>query len=153
MNIEINANIPIEWGREYYTVEKSVKEVRSCKCCDDTGKVTIKGKVYECPDCRGSWRNKDIVAEKKVYSVGKWEIHNIIVENLSGKTQYTKITFRRLNDAHETITYVYCDKDGSIKLDRLSMSKEIYEDYNVALAEVKRLNAEEKERLKKEETE
>lgn len=148
MTIEINANIPIEWNREYYTVEESVKEVRSCKCCDDTGRVTIKGKVYECPDCGGRWRNKDIVSEKKVYSVGKWEIHNIIAENLSGKTPYTKITFRRINDAYETITYVYCDKDGSIKLDRLSMSKEIYEDYKVALAEVKRLNAEEKKRQK-----
>ena len=36
--------VPPGWGREYYTVDSTVKQVRAaCICCDNTGKVTIKG--------------------------------------------------------------------------------------------------------------
>lgn len=71
MTIQINVEIPIEFGLEYYTIEKTVKEkCAPCACCDDSGKVIIKGTQYDCPRCKGNWRKREIIGETIVYSVG-----------------------------------------------------------------------------------
>jgi len=45
MIIEVKAAFPLEWGKKYYTVDSTVKQVwAACVCCDNTGKVTIKGR-------------------------------------------------------------------------------------------------------------
>lgn len=47
LSIRIKAAFPILWGQEYYTVAEKKKETRApCVCCDNTGKVTIKGVEY-----------------------------------------------------------------------------------------------------------
>ena len=44
LSIRVKAAFPILWGREYYTVAEKQKQTRApCACCDNTGKVTIKG--------------------------------------------------------------------------------------------------------------
>lgn len=59
MTIEIKAAFPLEWEKEYYTVDSTVKQVRAaCVCCDNTGKVTIKGTEYDCPRCHGKWQDR-----------------------------------------------------------------------------------------------
>ena len=62
LSIRGKAAFPVLWGREYYTVAEKKKETRApCVCCDNTGKVTIKGVEYTCPRCRGNWREKEVV--------------------------------------------------------------------------------------------
>ena len=59
LSIRIKAAFPILWGREYYTVAEKKKETRApCICCDNTGKVIIKGVQYDCPRCKGNWRER-----------------------------------------------------------------------------------------------
>ena len=70
LSIRVKAAFPILWGREYYTVAGKQKETRApCVCCDNTGKVTIKGVEYDCPRCKGNWREKEVVGTTTVYSV------------------------------------------------------------------------------------
>ena len=76
--INIKAAFPVVWGKEYYSVASKKKEQRApCTCCDNTGKVTIKGVEYECPRCKGDWREREVVGETTVYSVAKWELKSI----------------------------------------------------------------------------
>ena len=59
LSIRVKAAFPILWGREYYTVAEKKKETHApCVCCDNTGKVTIKGVQYDCPRCKGNWRER-----------------------------------------------------------------------------------------------
>ena len=70
LSIRIKAAFPILWGREYYTMAGKQKETRApCVCCDNTGKATIKGVEYDCPRCKGNWREKEVVGTTTVYSV------------------------------------------------------------------------------------
>jgi len=72
LTIKVKAAFPIEWGREYYTVAEKKKEQRAaCTCCDNTGKVTVKGVEYVCPRCKGDWREKEVVGETTIYFVAK----------------------------------------------------------------------------------
>ncbi len=85
LTIRVKAAFPIEWGREYYTVDEKKKERRApCTCCDNTGKVTIKGVEYVCPNCKGNWREKEVVGETTVYSVAKWMLDSISVTSATG---------------------------------------------------------------------
>jgi len=44
LTIKVKAAFPVEWGREYYTVDEKKKErCALCTCCGSTGKATIKG--------------------------------------------------------------------------------------------------------------
>lgn len=140
MTIEINAAFPIEWGKEYYTVEKTVKEKRApCECCDDTGKVTIRGAEYTCPACFGEWSHRPVVGWKSVYSVWKWSIASIFVT-----ANDIRIKFKRLNGKSE-----YDETEEISKKDFTDMimrarkrEKKFYDDYQTAMEEVRRLNAE-----------
>lgn len=143
MIIEVKAAFPIEWGAEYYTVEKTVKEKRrTCPCCDDTGKVTIKGEDFKCPKCHGNWRERMVIGETATYSLGKWIADSVIVTRWNGIT----VKFNQTNDKtgygnsidlgeEELKTMVY-EKYGN--------KKKIYNEHKAALQEVKRLNKEEK---------
>lgn len=80
LSIRIKAAFPILWGREYYTMAGKQKETRApCVCCDNTGKATIKGVEYDCPRCKGNWREKEVVSTTTVYSVAKWVLESISV--------------------------------------------------------------------------
>lgn len=146
LSINIKAAFPILWGREYYSVASKKKERRApCTCCDNTGKVTIKGVEYDCPRCKGDWREREVVGETTVYSVAKWELKSISAtprgitlyleqtnstERYGGNLQMSSEDFRDM---------VYRSYGKVIKF---------YDDYKTAMAEVKRLNAAEREKQK-----
>ena len=144
LTVRIKAAFPVLWCKEYYTVEEKVKETRApCVCCDNTGKVTIKGVEYACPRCKGDWREKEVVGTTTVYSVAKWVLESISVNQygLSLTFKQTNSTERwggslqmRQSDFHDM---VYRDYGKTIK---------VYDDYKAAMAEVKRLNAAEREK-------
>ena len=144
LSIRVKAAFPILWDREYYTVAGKKKETRApCVCCDNTGKVTIKGVEYACPRCKGDWREKEVVGTTTVYSVAKWVLESISVNQygLSLTFNQTNSTERwggslqmRQSDFHDM---VYRDYGKTIK---------VYDDYKAAMAEVKRLNAAEREK-------
>ena len=146
MIIDIKAAFPLEWGKEYYTVDSAVKQVRAaCVCCDNTGKVTIKGVEYTCPRCKGDWREKEVVGETTVYSVAKWVLNGVEVSS----TQTVVLDLMRINS-----TGSYNDRMKIEQADFRDMVKrgygksvKVYDDYKAAMAEVKRLNAAEREKL------
>ena len=150
MIIDIKAAFPLEWGKEYYTVDSTVKQVRAaCVCCDNTGTVTIKGTEYKCPRCNGNWRDKEIVGQKTVYSVAKWRLTSITVTP-HGQTAY----FERLNGKttggwNNTMQVRSADFKDMIQRG-LSVDREvkIYDDYKSAMDQVKMLNAAEREKEK-----
>ena len=78
LSINIKAAFPVVWGKEYYTIAGKKKEARApCICCDNTGKVTIKGVEYPCPRCKGDWREKEVIGETTVYYVAKWVLKRV----------------------------------------------------------------------------
>lgn len=150
MVIEIKAAFPIEWGREYYTVERKEKKVFApCVACDNTGKITIKGEKYTCPRCKGNWREKEVVGRTTVYSVGKWVL--VAVEEKSPwprGARRTTLTFQRANaettgGSYNTII-IRAESFDTMETQEIGRPRKLYDDYKTALAEVKRLNAEEK---------
>ena len=151
MNIEIKAAFPIEWDREYYTVEIKEKKVFApCVACDNTGRVRIKGEEYICPRCKGNWREKEVVGSKTVYSVGKWSLKSVQVEpGLYNKPRIT-LTFKKTNAGSEwsagsTFT-VRSEFFDTMEVEEYGKTRKLYDDYKTALAEVKRMNAAEKEK-------
>lgn len=153
MIIKIEAAFPIEWGKEYYTVEKTVKEKRApCMCCDNTGKVIIKGVKYECPRCRGNWRNKEVVGETIVYSVAKWALESAGEDKSAlDITPVEFLRFRQTNSKDSRWANKLELRGGELNtMRKIDYSKiiQIYDDYHTAMAEVKRLNAAEREKDK-----
>ena len=144
MVIKVDAAFPIEWDREYYTIEETVKEKRApCICCDDWGKVTIRGVEYKCPRCEGNWRKRDVVGTTTSYIVGRW-----FVDYVRSTSSDTSVVFRRKNgngsfmdsaeltgrDLHDMTQTMY------------SRRKKFYDDYKFVMSEVRRLNAEERKK-------
>lgn len=149
MIIEIKAAFPIEWGKEYYTIDKTVKEKRApCVCCDNTGKVTIKGVEYECPRCKGNWRNKEVVGETTVYSVGKWEVERISVTD-GGKCKI--LTFVQNNGKEAGFKRIEAEvsETGDVTKRYYDVKIKFYAEYSEVMVEVKRLNAAEREKEEK----
>ena len=148
MVIEIKAAFPIEWNREYYTVAEKKKEKRApCVCCDNTGKVTIKGVEYNCPRCNGNWREKEVVGTTTVYFVAKW-----VLERVSADRRGVKLVFDRVNSTVQwsgSLEVRQSDLHDMVKTDGWKPIK-VYDDYKAAMAEVKRLNAEERARTEAE---
>ena len=145
LSVRVKAAFAILWGREYYTVAEKQKETRApCACCDNTGKVTIKGVEYTCPRCKGDWREKEVIGTTTVYSVEKWMLDRVEVSS----TKTILLTFRQINSKErygstlqmrqvDFRDMVYTGYGKSIK---------VYNDYKAAMAEVKRLNAAEREK-------
>ena len=144
LSIRIKAAFPILWGREYYTVAEKEKETRApCICCDNTGKVTIKGVQYDCPRCKGNWREREVAGETTVYSVAKWVLERINV-NMYG----LELTFKQTNSTERyggSLQIRQADFHDMVKRD-YGKSVKVYGDYKAAMAEVKRLNAAEREK-------
>ena len=149
--VRIKAAFPILWCKEYYTVEGKVKETRApCICCDNTGKVTIKGVEYPCPRCKGDWREKEVIGETTVYSVAKWMLNRIEISS----TQTVTIELIKINSTGRysdrmQIQQAYFHDMGKREYGRTTR---VYDDYKAAMAEVKRLNAAEREKQKGEGT-
>ena len=145
LTVRIKAAFPILWGLEYYTVEEKVKETRApCICCDNTGKVTIKGIEYTCPRCKGNWREKEVIGETTVYSVAKWMLSRIEISSTQSVTiELMKINSTgRYNDRMQIHQAYFRDM---VKRE-YGKTTRVYDDYKAAMAEVKRLNAAERER-------
>ena len=144
LSIWVKAAFPILWGREYYTVAGKQKETRApCVCCDNTGKVTIKGVEYPCPRCKGNWREKEVVGETTVYSVAKW-----MLERVETSKYGATLTFKQTNSTErygDSLQIRQADFHDMVKTDGYKSVK-VYDDYKAAMAEVKRLNAAERER-------
>lgn len=150
MKIEIKAAFPIEWGRDYFTVEaKEKRTFAPCAACDNTGKVTIKGEEYTCPRCRGNWREKEVVGTTLVYSVGKWRLSTVEVRSTSMGRDGITLTFTRTNSGTTGgFSNSFCVKErffSTMEVAELGKTSKLYDDYAAALAEVKRLNAAQKE--------
>ena len=147
LTVRIKAAFPILWGLEYYTVEEKVKETRApCICCDNTGKVTIKGIEYTCPRCKGNWREKEVIGETTVYSVAKWMLSRIEISSTQSVTiELMKINSTgRYNDRMQIHQAYFRDM---VKRE-YGKTTRVYDDYKAAMAEVKRLNAAEREKEK-----
>lgn len=150
--IEIKTAFPVEWGREYYTVESKEKRVFApCVACDNTGKITIKGEEYTCPRCKGNWREKEVVGSTTVYSVGKWVL--VAVEEKSPGPcggRRTVLTFQRSNggtaERRYDAIYINGESFDTMETQEIGRPRKLYDDYKTALAEVKRLNEKEKEK-------
>ena len=144
LSIRVKTAFPILWGREYYTVAGKQKETRApCVCCDNTGKVTIKGVEYLCPRCKGDWREKEVVGTTTVYSVEKWMLDEIEVS----ATKTILLTFRQINSKERygnTLQMRQVDFHDMVYTGYWKSIK-VYDDYKAAMAEVKRLNAAERE--------
>ena len=146
LTVRIKAAFPVLWDREYYTVAEKKKETRApCVCCDNTGKVTIKGVEYTCPRCKGEWREKEVVGETTVYSVAKWMLDGIEVSSTQTVTlRLMKINSTgRYNDRMQIPQAYFHDM---VKRE-YGKTTRVYDDYKAAMAEVKRLNAAEREKL------
>ena len=144
LSVRVKAAFPVLWGREYYTVAEKIKEKRApCVCCDNTGKVTIKGVEYPCPRCKGDWREKEVVGETTVYSIAKW-----VLERVETSQYGTTLTFKQTNSTERyggSLQIRQADFRDMVKMD-YGKSIKVYDDYKVAMAEVKRLNAAEWEK-------
>ena len=144
LSIRVKAAFPILWDREYYTVARKQKETRApCVCCDNTGKVTIKGVEYPCPRCKGNWREKEVVGETTVYSVAKW-----VLERVETSKYGATLTFKQTNSTErygDSLQIRQADFHDMVKTDGYKSVK-VYDDYKAAMAEVKRLNAAERAR-------
>ena len=144
LSIRVKAAFPILWDREYYTVARKQKETRApCVCCDNTGKVTIKGVEYPYPRCKGNWREKEVVGETTVYSVAKW-----MLERVETSKYGATLTFKQTNSTErygDSLQIRQADFHDMVKTD-YGKSVKVYDDYKAAMAEVKRLNAAERAR-------
>ena len=143
MIIEVNAKFPIAWGAEYYSIgckEKNVFE--PCEICDSTGKVEIKGQKFTCPECKGDWREKKVIAKANVYYVKKWRLDRIearehgviLIFAQSGNKYCENLKIRQADFGTMRSTSSGYSSAGRI----------LSNDYKTTMAEVKRLNAEEK---------
>ena len=146
LTVRIKAAFPVLWNREYYTVAEKRKETRApCVCCDNTGKVTIKGIEYPCPRCKGNWREKEVVGETTVYSVAKWVLERIDVNQYG-----MSLTFKQTNSTERyggSLQIRQADFHDMVKTDGGKTIK-VYDDYKAAMEEVKRLNVAEREKQK-----
>ena len=146
LTVRIKAAFPVLWNREYYTVAEKRKETRApCVCCDNTGKVTIKGIEYPCPRCKGNWREKEVVGETTVYSVAKWVLERIDVNQYG-----MSLTFKQTNSTERyggSLQIRQANFRDMVKTDGGKTIK-VYDDYKAAMEEVKRLNVAEREKQK-----
>ena len=145
LSIRIKAAFPILWDREYYTVSEKKKETRApCICCDNTGKVTIKGAEYTCPRCRGDWRERETVGEATVYSVAKW-----VLEKVDTNQYGTMLTFKQTNSTGNyggSLQIRQADFHDMVGKERIGKPVKLYDNYKEVMGEVKRLNAAEREK-------
>ncbi len=150
LTIMVKAAFPLEGGKKYYTVDSTVKQVRAaCACCDNTGKVTIKGTKYECPRCHGNWRNKEIVTEKTVYSVAKWRLTSITVTPHGTEACFERLNGKTIGGWSSTMRVRSADfKDMIHRSLNVDKETKIYDDYKSAMDRVKMLNAAEREKQK-----
>ena len=147
LTVRIKATFPILWDKEYYTVEAKKKETRApCICCDNTGKVTIKGIEYPCPRCKGGWREKEVVGETTIYSVAKWMLNRIEVSS----TQTITLELMRINGTGRYNDRMRIPQEYFHDMVKREYGKttKVYDDYKAAMAETKRLNAAEREKQK-----
>ena len=146
LTVRIKAAFPVLWDREYYTVAEKKKETRApCVCCDNTGKVTIKGVEYPCLRCKGNWREKEVVGETTVYSVAKWVLERIDINQYG-----MSLTFKQTNSTERfggSLRVRQADFHDMVSMENISKPVKLYDDYKTAMAEVKRLNAAEREKL------
>lgn len=148
MIIEIKTAFPLEWGKEYYTVDSTVKQVRAaCVCCDNTGKVTIKGTEYDCPRCHGKWQDKEVVGQKTVYSVAKWKLTSITATPHGQSANFEQINGKKQGGWNTTMQVRSADfKDMIHRTSTYGKVVKIYDDYKSAMDQVKMLNAAEREK-------
>ena len=146
LSIRIKAAFPILWHKEYFTVAEKRKETRApCVCCDNTGKVTIKGVEYPCPRCKGNCRKKEVIGETTVYSVAKWMLSRIEISS----TQSVTIELMRINSTgrYNDRMQIHQAYFHDMVKREYGKTTRVYDDYKAAMAEVKRLNAAEREKL------
>jgi RecJ-like exonuclease len=147
MIIEINAKYPIEWDKTYYAIGYKEKNIYApCEACDDTGKVMIKGEEYQCPKCKGNWREKKIVSKTRVYHVEKYKLSEIEVTSDSNGTGAIRLCFKQLTtDGRYGNTINVRQSDFEAMEDESRYYKRyLLDEQKVAMAEAKRLNSENK---------
>ena len=105
---------------------------------------------YTCPKCEGNWRNRTVTGTKNVYQITK-----LTLRSVTATVYGIQCSFKKLNDQSiylPDVEITQADfKDMVVK--SYGRNIKIYNDYKEVLREVKRLNAEEQERLKAREME
>lgn len=100
MQIETRFNV----GDEVYVCKnKSKKEKELCKTCDGTGVVTIKDKMFDCPECHGkrtirSKSVKNFVPEKRIIT----KVTVSITENNGNMQVYRRYDCKAQTNRGET---------------------------------------------------
>lgn len=138
MDIHIETHFPIEFDTIYYTVRKKITMVyNTCICCDNIGYITIKNEIYTCPKCFGKSEYRKCIGETISYYVSKIKLKKCGIETFNGSpTEY--MVFSSTDDIG------IWRKKIELRGDEIPKAK-IYENYNEALAESERLNAEEQD--------
>lgn len=143
LSIRIKAAFPVLWGREYYTVAEKKKETRApCVCCDNTGKVIIKGVQYDCPRCKGNWRERGCRRDYRLLrrKVGAGE----------NRRKYVRPgTHIQADEQRRAIRWQLANPAGGFPRHGQKGLRKIHKgirQLQSAMAEVKRLNAAERER-------
>ena len=106
--------------------------------------MTIKDVEYLCPRCKGDWREKEVVGTTTVYSVEKWMLDKIEVS----ATKTILLTFRQINSKERYGNTLQMRQVNFHDMVYTGYGKyiKVYDDYKAAMAEVKRLNAAEREK-------
>ena len=129
-------------------MDSTVKQVRAaCVCCDNTGKVTIKGTEYDCPRCHGKWQNKAVVSKKTVYSVAKWRLTSILATPHGQESNFERTNGKTSGGWNNSMRVRSADfKDMIHRSTSFDKGIKIYDDYKSAMDQVKMLNAAEREK-------
>lgn len=99
LEIEYLSDTPFYYGQKVYTIASygvSRKEFNTkCPICDGTGEVTIKEKIFDCPNCCGR-SVTGIRKEDKTsiclydYTVVEWIIDRAVIKGPTTKSSYSK---------------------------------------------------------------
>lgn len=158
MDIHIETPFQIEFDKEYFMIYKQQKHAYlQCTCCDGEGYVTIKKIRYTCPRCNGSktsTKHNRTYDEYYVANLSLLEIGLKLINDKPRKFIKFKHTMPKTRYGTGTIE-LYIRENKLVEWTELEELKKpdsicetkIYNDYNKALAEAERLNAEEQNKI------
>lgn len=141
---------------EYYAISYTEKQLRAeCPACGKTGKLKgLDGKEYECPNCKGNWRNRQVVGTVKQWYIRKFRLLRVSIDR-DGGSDCVKFDFECTNSESN----YYYDNKVTIKGSDIStmtferyyskkesLQTQLTDSYAEAMAEIKRLNKAEKEK-------
>lgn len=158
--IEFQSKFPIKLGDVLYQIEEVSPQYFNgvCEVCEGKGDITHNGYTFRCPKCGGS-KQTTLVLE-----VSRYNVYRYRVAKISEKLKMYDWNPAKGFDRQISIILFrpqprgsYAEYDKTTKLSStyrqginiLNISKNIYSDYKVAVAEADRLNAKQEAIVKK----